>query len=174
MNISWTDLIIPLVIGGFIVHGMLKGINVFDAFVEGAFEGLKVAYRITPTMLGIMLAVSMLKASGGLDLLSFFFEPIVGIFRIPREVVPLMLMRPISGTGALAVFKDIISNHHPDSYVGQVASVMQGATETTFYTIALYFGVTKVKKTRHTLVSAAAGDLTGFIFAALTVTLLMS
>ncbi len=171
---SWSNLLIPAVIGFIIIYGLFKRINVFETFVEGAFDGLKVAYRITPTMLAITLSVGMLKASGGLELLSFFFEPVVGLAGIPREVVPLMLMRPISGTGALAVFKDIISTYHPDSFIGRVASVMQGSTETTFYTCALYFGVTKVKKTRHTLVSAVAGDLTGFILSAVTVLLLMS
>lgn len=105
--------------------------------------------------------------------MSTFLEPVVGLARLPKEVVPLMLMRPISGTGALAIFKDILSSNHPDSYVGRVASVMQGSTETTFYTLALYFGVTAVKNTRHALSSAVVGDLVGFIMSAVTVTILM-
>ncbi len=171
---KWSDLFIPLVIGGIVVFGILKRVNVFDAFVEGAFAGMKVVYKITPTMIVIMLGVGMLKASGGLDLLSFFFEPLVSIVHIPHELVPLMLMRPISGTGALAVFKDILARYGADTQIGKIASVMQGSTETTFYTIAMYYGVTKVKKTRHTLAAAAAGDATGFVFSALAVLLLMS
>lgn len=167
-------MLIPLVICGIIVYGIVKGVNIFDAFIEGAFDGIKVVYKIMPTMIVIMLSVGMMKASGGLDLLSFFFQPIVSFVHIPHEVVPLMLMRPISGTGALAVYQEIISTSGPDSFVGRVASVMQGSTETTFYTIATYYGVTKVKKTRHTLLSAAVGDITGFIFSAVTVLLLMS
>ena len=173
-KINWSDLFIPVVIGGIIVHGLVKGVNIFETFTQGAVDGMKVVYRITPTMIIIVMSVSMLKASGGLDLLSLFFEPVVSLVHIPKEVVPLMLIRPISGSGALTVFKEIISTHHPDTYVGRVASVMQGSTETTFYTMAMYYSVTKVKKTRHTLVSAGAGDITGFIFSALTVALIMS
>ncbi|MEG0832489.1 MAG: spore maturation protein [Oscillospiraceae bacterium] len=173
-NFSLADAVIPATIGLIVVYGMIKGVNVFETFIEGARDGLKIVYRIAPTMLGIMLAVSMFKSSGAMDLLSDALAPVVGIAKIPREVVPLMLMRPVSGTGALAIFKDIISQNGPDSYAGRVASVMQGSTETMFYTIALYYGVTKVKKTRHTLGAAAVGDIAGFIMSALAVTLLMS
>ncbi len=169
----FSEWLIPVVICAIVVYGFVQGCNILDAFVEGAVEGLKVVYKITPTMIAITLCVGMLKASGGLDLIAAFVEPVVSLARIPKEVVPLMLMRPISGTGALAVFKDIIGRFGPDSYVGRVASVMQGSTETTFYTMALYYGVTKVKKTRHTLVSAVGGDLTGFVVSALTVSLFL-
>ncbi|MEA4912563.1 MAG: nucleoside recognition domain-containing protein [Oscillospiraceae bacterium] len=168
-----SDVLIPFVVAASAVYGMAKGVHIFDAFVEGARDGLKVAWRIAPTMIAITLCVGMFKASGGLDLLSLFLEPVVSLAHIPKEVVPLMLMRPISGTGALAVFKDIIGTYGPDSRIGRVASVMQGSTETTFYTIAVYYGATQVRKTRHTLVSACAGDLTGFILSALTVLLLL-
>lgn len=168
-----SELLIPTTIGVFVVYGLAKGTDIFEAFIEGAFGGLKIALKIAPTMIAITLAVGMFKASGGLDLLSTFLEPVVGLARLPKEVVPLMLMRPISGTGALAIFKDILSSNHPDSYVGRVASVMQGSTETTFYTLALYFGVTAVKNTRHALSSAVVGDLVGFIMSAVTVTILM-
>ncbi|NLC78926.1 MAG: spore maturation protein [Ruminococcaceae bacterium] len=164
-----SDYLIPVVIAVIFIYGLVKGTNIFEAFIEGAANGLRVAVKIAPTMLAITMGVGMFKASGALDLLSHFFEPVVTLAGLPREVVPLMLIRPISGTGALAIFKDILAEFHPDSYVGKVASVMQGSTETTFYTIALYYGVTSVKKTRHTLLSAAAGDLTGFIMSALTV-----
>ena len=168
-----SDWLIPAVICGIVLYGFLHGCNILDAFVEGAVEGMKVVYKITPTMIAITLCVGMLKASGGLDLIAAFVEPLVSLVRIPKEVVPLMLMRPISGTGALAVFKDIIAQNGPDSYVGRVASVMHGSTETTFYTMALYYGVTHVRKTRHTLASAVGADLTGFLFSALTVSLLL-
>jgi spore maturation protein B len=125
-------------------------------------------------MIAIIMVIGMFKASGGLDLISFFLEPVVSLALIPKELVPLMLMRPISGTGALAIFKDIIAAHHPDSHIGRVASVMQGSTETTFYTIAMYYGVTKVKRTRHTLAAASAGDIAGFIFSALTAAVFLS
>lgn len=167
------DLLLPLVICLIVVFGFVKGSNVFEAFLQGAAEGMKVVYRIAPTMICITLCVGMLKASGGLELIAAFIEPAVSLVGIPKEAVPLMLMRPISGTGALSVFKSIISEYGPDSFVGRVVSVMQGSTETTFYTMALYYGVTSVKKTRHTLGAAVCGDLTGFVFSALTVRLLL-
>ena len=168
-----SDLLIPLTVGAVTVWGLIKGCPVFSVFCEGAAEGLRVVWRIAPTMFAIMLGVGMFKASGGLDLLTDFLVPFVGAAGIPKETVPLMLMRPVSGTGALAVFKDIIAAHGPDSFVGRVASVMQGSTETTFYTVAVYYGATRVKDTRHTLAAAAAGDLAGFLMSALTVALLM-
>ncbi|MEG1651779.1 MAG: spore maturation protein, partial [Oscillospiraceae bacterium] len=108
-----SDWLIPCVICGIIVYGFVKGCNILDAFTEGALEGLRVVYRITPTMIAITLCVGMLKASGGLDLIAAFAEPAVELLHIPKQTVPLMLMRPISGTGALAVFKDIIKDNGP-------------------------------------------------------------
>lgn len=157
-----------------VVYGKLRGGAVFDDFVRGALGGLKVIWKIAPTMIAIMLGVAMFKASGALDLVSFALEPIVSPVGIPSEAVPLMLIRPISGSGALAVYQDIINRCGPDSYAGRVASVMQGSTETTFYTIALYFGATRVRSTRHTLGCSLAADITGFVCSALTVMLLMN
>ncbi len=168
-----SDVVIPFVVAAVVVYGLVKGVNIFDAFIEGARDGLKVAYKIAPTMVAIMPCLGMFGASGGLDLLSRFLEPVVSLAGAPKEVVPLMLMRPVSGTGALAVFKSIIAANGPDSFVGRVASVLQGSTETTFYTIALYYGATRVKRTRHTLASACAGDLTGFALSSALVLLLM-
>ena len=164
-----TDALIPFAVTAVAVYGMARGVNIFEAFLEGARDGLGVAFRITPTMIAITLCVGMFMASGGFELMSLFLEPLVSLARIPKEVVPLMLMRPISGTGALSVFRDILSAFGPDTRIGRVASVMQGSTETTFYTVAVYYGATHVRDTRHTLGCACAGDLTGFILSALTV-----
>ncbi|MEG0751606.1 MAG: spore maturation protein [Oscillospiraceae bacterium] len=162
-----------MVMAAVLIYGMIRGCGVFEGFTEGALAGLKVVIKIAPTMVAIMLAVGMFKASGALDLLSFALEPVVSLVKIPREAVPLMLVRPISGSGALAVFKDIIERCGPDSYVGRVTSVMQGSTETTFYTLALYFGATRVRRTRHALVCSLSADVVGFVMSAITVTLLM-
>lgn len=170
---SISDLMIPAVIGFVAVYGLTKRCRIFEAFVEGAGEGLRVVARIAPSMLGIMLAMGMLRSSGALELLTELLSPVLALLGIPKQVTPLVLLRPISGSGSLSVFKGIIDAEGPDSFAGRVASVMQGSTETTFYTIALYYGVTRVKQQRHTLAAAAAGDWAGFVMSALTVTMLM-
>ena len=168
-----TDLVIPVILALFLVYGAAKGCDVFGTFCEGAQDGLKTAFRIAPTMVAILLTIGMVSASGGLDLLASLLDPVLSAVGIPSETIPLMLVRPISGSGALAVFTDLLEHHHPDSFVGRVASVMQGSTETTFYTIAVYYGATRVKNTRHTLGSALAGDMSGFVMSALAVSLLL-
>ncbi len=170
---SIADLAIPAVLLAVICYGVLRGCPVFDCFMQGAREGLDTVLRIFPAMMAIMLALGVLRSSGALDLLRAAIEPATSAAGVPSEVVPLMILRPISGAGALAVFKDIIAEVGPDSFAGRVASVMQGSTETTFYTIAIYYGATRVKNTRHTLGAAAAGDISGFIMSVLTVGLLM-
>ncbi len=168
-----TDLIIPVIISVILIFGLVKGINVFDCFVTGASDGMKTAFKILPSLVALVTAVGMFKASGALDVLTHSLRTIVGTIGIPAEVVPLSLLRPISGSGALVIFEDIITSHGPDSFIGRVASVMQGSTETTFYTIAVYYGATKVKQTRHTLGAALSGDLTGLIVSSFAVTLFL-
>ena len=131
---------VPLAIAGIVGFGLLRGVKVFDLFVEGAKEGLTTAVNILPALVALVVAVGMFKASGGLDLLSFALEPIGKLLGLPREVIPLSLIRPISGSGAMAIFNDILRSHGPDSLAGRIASVMMGSTETTFYTIAVYYG----------------------------------
>ena len=167
------DWAVPLVMAAVFICAKLKGAAVFDDFTSGALEGLRVVWRITPTMIAIMLAVSMFSASGALDLISKALAPALSRVGIPAETIPLVLIRPISGSGALAVFKSVIERCGPDSDAGRVASVMQGSTETTFYTIAVYFAATAVKDTRHTLSCSLLADAVGFVLSALTVALLM-
>lgn len=121
---------------------------------------------------GLLTAVSMFRASGAMDALARLCAPVLNLLGIPAETVPLMLVRPVSGSGALAVASDLMASHGPDSYIGRVAAVMLGSTETTFYTIAVYFGSAGIVRTRHTVPAALAADLTGFLTAALTVRLL--
>lgn len=170
---SAADLLLPGVLLAVSAAGLAAGRPIFDDFCAGAREGIKTVAGILPALLGIMVAVGMLRASGCLTLVQGLLSPLVRLLGIPEETLPLMLLRPISGTGSLAVFRDILAEVGPDSFAGRVASVMQGSTETTFYTLALYYGVTHVRHTRHTLPAAMAGDLTGFLAAALTVRLLM-
>lgn len=158
---------------GIVLFGLLKGVPVFDTFLDGAREGLQAALRIMPALTALTLCVSMIKASGALNAAGQALAPLIGAARIPPETVPLMLIRPVSGSGALTVIQNIFTEAGPDSYAGKVASVMMGSTETTFYTVAVYFGSVGIKKTGYTVPAALTADLTGMIFAALTVTMLM-
>lgn len=164
-----TVFIIPVLIGGIFIWGMVNDVDVFNEFIEGARENLKVGFQILPSLIALMTAVGMFKASGALDILTYALAPLTECLGFPPECVPLAMIRPISGSGALAVYESILSANHPDTFAGRVASVMLGSTETTFYTIAVYYSVTKIRKTRHTLACALAGDFTGFVVSALMV-----
>ncbi len=158
-----TSYIIPFIIMIIIVLGLIRKGDVFSPFLEGAREGLRLAIDIFPNILGIMTAIYMLRSSGAIELLSAFLTPVLKPLRFPPEVIPLAVLRPVSGSGALSIVKDILETYGPDSYIGRVASVMMGSTETTFYTVALYFGVAGIKNIRHTLKAALAADITGII-----------
>ena len=161
-----------LTLGLVAVYAACRRVDVYDALIQGAGEGLGTLARIIPSLVGLMTAVYMLRASGAMDLLTSLCAPVLERLGIPPETVPLMLIRPVSGSGALAVASDLMTTHGPDSYIGRVAAVMLGSTETTFYTIAVYFGSAGIVRTRHTVPAALAADLTGFLTAALTVRLL--
>lgn len=169
---SITGYIVPCIICLIIVHGLINKVNVFDNFLKGAADGLKICVDILPALIGLLVAVGMLKASGVLDVVAYALSPLTKMIMMPAEIVPLALIRPISGSGALAVYEHILQEFGPDGIIGKIASVMQGSTETTFYTIAVYYGVTKVKKTRHTVVSGLTADIVGFIMSAVSVQLL--
>lgn len=166
------NMMIPIVICGILLYGLCKGVDVFDCFLSGAKEGLSTAVGILPALVALMTCVGMFKASGALDILSYALAPVAGATGIPREVIPLALLRPISGSGAMVMFTDILNQYGPDSFVGRVASVMQGSSETTFYTIAVYYGAVKIKNTRHTLPAAFSADVTCFVMSAAMVRLL--
>lgn len=168
-----SDLVIPMFIGLIMLVGLLKRVDVFTEFTEGAKENIRAAFGILPALIALMTAIGMFKASGGLELISSAIAPLTELLGFPRECIPLALMRPVSGSGALAVFESILGEVSPDSFPGRVASVLIGSTETTFYTIAVYFGATRVKKTRHAIASSLAADLTGFILSAVTVRLIL-
>lgn len=169
MNLS--SLVIPLLLSAVAVYGLGKRVDVYAALTRGAEEGLTVLLRVIPALVGLLTAVSMFRASGAMEWLSGLLAPALESLGIPQETAPLLLVRPVSGNGALAVASDLMSAYGPDSYIGRVAAVMLGSTETTFYTIAVYFGSAGVHKTRHTVPAALAADLTGFVAAALAVRL---
>ncbi|HJB25606.1 MAG TPA: spore maturation protein [Firmicutes bacterium] len=167
------DCIIPLILCAIFLYGLLHGVNIFDSFLEGAKEGISTSFGILPALVALMTCIAMFNASGALDILTNALRPICEAIGFPPETIPLALLRPISGSGALAIYENLLSNYGPDSFVGKVASVMQGSTETTFYTIAVYYGAVKVKKTRHTVPSALSADLTGFLMSVVAVRLLL-
>ena len=150
-------MIVPLILAGVALYGCFRRVDVYTALVQGAGDGLEV---------GLLTAVYMLRASGALDLAAQALTPLLDRIGLPGELLPLMLVRPISGSAALGVGAELIAAHGPDSYLGRTAAVMLGSTETTFYTIAVYFGAVKITKTRYAVPAALCADLTGFLAAA--------
>lgn len=155
--------IMPTIILFIILFGLKKKGEVYAPFVKGASDGLKTLAEIMPSIVGIIVAVSMFKASGAIELLAKLLSPVLKLIGMPQEIIPLALLRPFSGSGSISIVNDIIKTHGPDSYSGRIASVMMGSTETTFYTVALYYGVAKVKNIRHTLHAALLADVCGII-----------
>ena len=170
MNLS--AYVIPVLLASVAVYGMGRHVDVYSALTHGAEEGLTVLLRVVPALVGLLTAVSMFRVSGAMEWLSGLFAPVLELLGVPPETAPLMLVRPVSGSGALAVATDLMAAHGPDSYIGRVAAVMLGSAETTFYTIAVYFGSAGIHKPRHTVPAALAADLTGFVAAAFAVRLL--
>lgn len=169
---SLSSLVIPVLLAGVAAYGMGRKIDVYGALSTGARDGLTVLIRIIPPLVGLLTAVAMFRASGAMEWLTSLCAPVLKKLGIPPELTPLMLIRPVSGNGALAVGSDLIQTYGPDSYIGRVSAVMLGSTETTFYTIAVYFGSAGIRRTRHTIPSALAADFTGFFVSALAVRLL--
>ena len=169
MNLS--SLVVPILLAAVAAFGLGRREDIYGALTHGAEEGLTVLLRIVPALVGLLTAVSMFRASGAMEWLSGLLAPVLGWLGIPSETAPLLLIRPISGSGALAVATDLMRTHGPDSYIGRVAAVMLGSTETTFYTIAVYFGSAGIHRTRHAVPAALAADLTGFAASALAVRL---
>jgi len=153
------NMIIPAVMCGIILYGISKKVDIFTVFLEGAKEGFSTSVAVLPALVALMTCVGMFKASGALDYVTAIVEPFSRILGLPPEVVPLAVLRPVSGSGAIAIYKDILENFGPDSYIGRIASVMEGSSETTFYTIAVYFGAAGIAKTRHTLPASVSADI---------------
>ncbi len=170
---TFTDWILPLTAVFIIVYGLVKGTPVMDCFIEGAKEGFSTFLSILPALIALVAAVSVLKASGGLDVILWFMKPIASITGIPSDVLPLVLLSPVSGSGSLTMYEDLLKTAGPDSFSGRVASVIMGSTETTFYAVTVYYGAVGVKKTRFTLAAALIADCVSFLLAPISVALLM-
>ena len=156
---------IPVLLVGIPLFGMIKGIKVYDVFIEGAKEGFQVAVRIMPFLVGILVAIGMFRASGAMDMLTGALRPMLSAIRFPPETFPLAVLRPLSGSGSLALATDIIKRYGPDSTISRTAATMYGSSETLFYVLAVYFGAIGVKRTRHVIPSAIVGDIVAALVA---------
>lgn len=162
------DLLVPILMVIAAVIGLRQKQDVYSLLTDGAAEGLKLLLHIAPSLIILLSAIHMLRASGGLDLLTRFLSPAFSLVGIPPETAPLILIRPFSGSAALAVGADLMATYGPDSLIGRTTAIMLGSTETTFYTITVYFGAAGIKKTRYAIPAALVADCIGFCVAALT------
>ncbi|MBQ3252815.1 MAG: spore maturation protein [Oscillospiraceae bacterium] len=162
------DYIVPCLLFAAAAATLRKKENAYDLMLSGAADGLKLMVRLLPCLILLLTAVGMLRASGAIEILSNWLSPFFSLFGIPPETAMLVLIRPISGSAALAVGADLMAQYGVDSLIGRTAAIMLGSTETTFYTISVYFGAAGIQKTRYTLPAALIADLTGFIVASIT------
>lgn len=153
---------IPAMLAIIPLWGYLRGVPVYEAFVSGAEEGLRIAVRILPFILGILVALGIFRASGAMDAAARALAPFTAAVGLPPEVLPLVVIRPLSGTGALAALTDLLRNHGPDSFIGRLGAVMQGSTDTTFYVLTVYFGSVGIRRPRYALIPGLLGDVAGF------------
>ena len=166
-----TDYIVPGLLVLICALALGKKENAYAHLLSGGKEGLQILVSIVPTLVILLTAVTMLRSSGAMELLTNIFAPVMSFFGIPPQTAVLVLIRPISGSAALAVGTELMATYGVDSVIGRTAAVMLGSTETTFYTISVYFGAAGVKKTRYTLPAALFADAVGFFMASLTVRL---
>lgn len=162
------DYIVPLMLFCVCAVALHKRENAYDLMLSGAADGLKLLLSILPALILLLTAVTMLRQSGAVEWLSAFLAPVFSFFGIPPETAILVLIRPISGSAALAVGTDLMATYGVDSLIGRTVAVMLGSTETTFYTISVYFGAAGIQKTRYSIPAALLADVTGFVIAALT------
>jgi spore maturation protein B len=166
------DYIVPLLLLIVCAVALRKGENAYDLMLTGSQEGLKLLFSLIPALILLLTAVTMLRQSGAVEILSSFLFPVFSFFGIPPETAMLVLIRPISGSAALALGAELMATYGPDSPIGRTAAVMLGSTETTFYIISVYFGAAGIQKTRYAIPAALIADFTGFFVASLAVKLL--
>ncbi len=158
----WT---LPALILTVLTVGVMKKVPVYEEFTQGAKDGFKVAVNIIPYLVAIIVAISMLRASGAIEMLAGWLAPLLSFAHIPADVLPLTIVRSLSGSAALGVFSDIANNLNPDSYAVKLAAVMVGSSETTFYVLSVYFGSVKISKMRYAIIVGLAADIVGIIAA---------
>ncbi len=158
-----SNLAMPMIILLIVIYGLIEKKEVFDKFIEGAKDGIKIVINIFPTLVGLFLAVGTLRSSGIIDIIIKFIDPLLKLINFPSEIMPLAILRPISGSSSIAIATDIMKNFGVDSQIGMMAAVIMGATETTLYTIAVYSSSVKIKKTRFVLIAALTADIVGIL-----------
>ena len=164
--------VLPALVSALVLYGWVRGVRVYDSLVEGAKQGFDVALRIIPYLVAILVMVGMFRAAGGIDAIVTVLGPVTVLFGMPAEVLPVAVLRPLSGSGALGVAAETLQTYGPDSLIGYLASTVYGSTETTFYTLAVYFGAVGVRNTRHTLPACLLADVAGILAATFIVNLL--
>jgi spore maturation protein B len=152
--------------------GYIRGVRVYESFVEGAGEGFNTAVKIIPFLVGMLVALGVFRASGAMDIFVMLLNPIMTLLNAPAEIIPLAIMRPLSGGGALGIAAELIGSYGPDSYIGRLASTMQGSTDTTFYVLTVYFGSVGIIRYRYALTLGLLADITGLIASIFIVNLL--
>jgi spore maturation protein B len=156
---------IPALLVGIPLIGMIRGLKVYDIFIDGAKEGFGVAVRIIPFLVGILVAIGMFRGSGAMDMLTDALRPAMRAAGFPAEVFPLAILRTLSGSGSLALTTDLVKRYGADSLTARIAATMYGSSETTFYVLAVYFGAVGIKRTRHAIPAALIGDVVAAIAA---------
>jgi len=156
---------IPVLLVAIPLAGIVRKVKVYDVFIEGAKEGFDVAVRIIPFLVGILVAIGMFRGSGAMDLVTSALRPLADATGFPSELVPLAILRSLTGSGSLAFTTDLVNTHGPDSLIGRMAATLYGSTETTFYVLAVYFGAVGIRRTRHAVPAALVGDLVAAIAA---------
>ncbi len=164
--------VIPAIVVGFPLYGLYKRVPVYEAFVEGAKEGFGVAVRIIPYLVAILFAIGMFRASGAMDFLVTVLDPVLGLVGFPAEVLPMAIVRPLTGSGSAGLVAEMIQQYGEDSLFVKMAATMFGSTETTFYVVAVYFGAVNIKKTRHAVPAGLTADIAAMLFAVWIVRLL--
>ena len=170
---NMAEWVLPVVLAFIFCFGLSKRIKIFDCFVRGALKGVKALYGIFPTVVALVVAVTMLRESGATEIVARVFSPLASFLGVPEEIIPVAMLTPVSGGGSLSLFRDVLETYGPDSYVGQVASVLMGSTDTTFYAVSIYYGAVSIKKTRHTLLSGLAADFTSLVLSSFFVKLFL-
>lgn len=156
---------IPVILIGIPVYGMVRKVSVYEAFTDGAKDGFTTAVQIIPYLVAMLVAIGVFRASGAMDLVTKALSPITNLIGMPGEVLPMAIMRPLSGGGAQGIMSDLITTYGPESLIGRMSAVMMGSTETTFYILAVYFGSISIKKTRHALPAGLLADVAGLLTA---------
>ena len=167
-----SNLAMPLIILLIVIYGLFQKIKVFDLFLDGAKEGIQILISISPTLIGLFVAIGALRSSGILDFIINLLSPVLDIFNFPTEIMPLALIRPISGSGSIAVATDIMKTYGVDSNIGLMSAVIMGSTETTVYTIAVYSSSVGIKNTRFVLYASILADLIGILVSVLVVSII--